>query len=402
MNHGYNNLGNEAGFFGYTKELAENYEKLKLDDKIVSLYDFSTLVPQIMENEVIPLESTGVPYPYANDTLFYITSIKAKAQQLLKYIELFVKKYPKNKKVLEKHYNLLYNMFNADEKILIEEPENYLEKLRNFQKEIYDLIDKNNKNIFFTIVFYIIFILLGLIIAFDIYTLKKIILTNNHFFTILIIFGLYFPVLCVMLYPSDKIYEKIYTSVIYQYYSYAFILLFYNIFNFDKIKNNIYFFPIFTNILVLITFLSLIFYKYEIFTKLKKYFTKRIQAKLCDFIVFFPLFGFYMGKEIYKTKGFYFDKKYKYNTFKILTIMGIAILIFMIIFEIILPRNFEVHTIFSFIINFFVFLLLALFFASCFFKYYSKNENHSKELGSKDIVDGLPLVKLFLMLYHFF
>ena len=101
INHGGNEDGNEAGFFAYTKDLAINYDKLKLDDKKVSLYDFSTLIQQLIQGGVVPLESMGVPYPVANDDLFSITSIRAKGQQLIKYIELFCNKYPKNIDILE-------------------------------------------------------------------------------------------------------------------------------------------------------------------------------------------------------------------------------------------------------------------------------------------------------------
>ena len=74
----------------------------------------------------------------------------------------------------------------------------------------------------------------------------------------------------------------------------------------------------------------------------------------------------------------------------------------MIIFEILLPRNFEVHTIFTFMVNCIIFLFLIFFFVSCFLKYYPKDDKHSLELGSKVPLDGLPLIKLFLMLYQFY
>ena len=108
VNHGGNEDGNEATFFAYTGDMADEYEKLKLSDKIVSLYDFSTLVSQLIEGGVVPLESLGVPYPMANDDLFKISSIKAKGQQLLKYIELFGKKYPKNKSILKNINNTIF------------------------------------------------------------------------------------------------------------------------------------------------------------------------------------------------------------------------------------------------------------------------------------------------------
>ena len=402
MNHGYNTLGNEAGFLGWTKELAENYEKLKLDDKIVSLYDLSTLVPQIMEGGVIPLESAGVPHPFANDTLLYITSIKSKTQQLLKYIELFVNKYPKNKKILEKYNDTLKYIYNTDEKILLEAPDYYLDELRNMNIDIDDLIDKNNQNKIFTIAFYIVFLFLGLIILYDIYILKNIVKTNIYLFGIVIIFGLYFSIICIFLYPTNIIYKKLYITTINQYYSFSFVILCYIIFNYTKISQNALFYSIFVVLFIFISLIGTLFYTYEIFTKMKRFFTNIFLAKISDFFIFFPLFGFYMAREIKKLKGFYFDAKFKLDTYIIFLINSIFIFVFMIIFEILLPRNFEVHTILTFIVNFIVFLFLLFFFVSCFLKYYPKNDKHSLDLGSKVPLDGLPLIKLFLMLYQFY
>ena len=84
VNHGGNEDGNEATFFAYTGDMADEYEKLKLSDKIVSLYDFSTLVSQLIEGGVVPLESLGVPYPMANDDLFKISSIKMRTTSLVR------------------------------------------------------------------------------------------------------------------------------------------------------------------------------------------------------------------------------------------------------------------------------------------------------------------------------
>ena len=403
MNHGYNSLGNEAVFFGWTKELAENYEKLKLKDKIVSLFDFSTLIPQIIEGSSIPLESLGIPHPFANDKLFYITSIKSKAQQLLKYIELFLGKYPKNEKILEKYNNIINNIYKSNDEILLKKEEDFMKELKNLQNEIDDAIIRNNKNILFEIAFYIIFMALSLIIIYDIYILKNIIKYNNYFFIFVVIFGLYYAILCILLYPSKIVYNKLYISTIYQYYIFTFVFLCYLIFNYQKIKgNNIRLSILFMIVLFNISTFSILFYKYEIFTKMKRLFTNEIIAKLCDYFIFYPLFGFYLTREIFKLEGFYFDKNYKYSAKKYLFINGILMFIFMILFEIFVPTNFEFHSIYSLLSNNLVLVFLFIFFISCFLKYYSKNDNRSYKLGEKSIIDGFPLLKLFLMIYQFY
>ena len=83
------------------------------------------------------------------------------------------------------------------------------------------------------------------------------------------------------------------------------------IYNYSKIKNHneIIFNSFFAVLLICISLISTLLYKFELFTKMKKLFTNLILAKLCDFLVFFPLFGIYILREISKLKGLYFDKK---------------------------------------------------------------------------------------------
>jgi len=76
--------------------------------------------------------------------------------------------------------------------------------------------------------------------------------------------------------------------------------------------------------------------------------------------------------------------------------------IFMVIFEIVIQPFFEVHTIISLISNHFVFLFGFIFLLSCFIQYYAKTDKYSKALGKKEIVDGFPMLKFILLLYHFY
>ena len=403
INHGDNSEGNEAGLFGWTRDMAENYDKLKLPDKVVSLFDFSTLVSQLVEGGVVPLESLGVPYPLANDDIFVITSIKAKGQQLLKYIELFIKKYPKNKKCLQKYNDSLSEIYNKDDKELIEKSDYYLNELKNIQKKINSELNENNKNIFFSIAFYIILTILGLLIIYDIYILKSIVNSNNILFGISILFGVYFLVICVSFYPSELIYKKLYISTINQYYAFSFLIICYLFSNYRKInKKRKLFISLFSFLLFCISFFANLFYKHEIFLKMKRFFTSLLINKLCSIFIFYPIFAFYMLREISKLKGCYIDVNYKYSAYKINLINGILIFIFMAIFEILLVRNFEVHTLYSLTSNLFVYLFLILFLISCFLRYYTKTGEYKYTLGTSQIVDGLPLLKFFLMLYQFY
>ena len=408
INHGGNEDGNEAGFFAYSRDLANNYKKLKLPDKIVSLYDFSTLISQLINHGVIPLESLGVPYPLANDDLFSLTSIKAKCQQLIKYIEIYLEKFPKNKNILIPIKESINEIYTKEENDLIENTEKYLKELRDLQNRMEEELIENNKNYIFLIVFYFIMIILGLLIIYDIYFLKTMVFKDNNpknifFYTMAIIFGLYFPLLFVFFYPSNILYDKLYSSIINQYYAYSLLFVIYIIFRFKQLNiSNLIFFCALTIILSILPLLSGLFYKYELFLKMKRFFTNVKLAKICNFTIFYPLFAYYMYREIAKLKELYIDPHYKHSAFNIFSVCGIAMFIFMVLFEIVIRPFFEVHTIISLLINHFVFLFGLIFLVGCFMQYYANVDKYSKAFGKTKIVDGFPLLKLVLMLYHFY
>jgi hypothetical protein len=273
-------------------------------------------------------------------------------------------------------------------------------------------LDENNKNKFFLVAFYFIVLFLGLLISYDIYTLKNLLFykeNNNNrkkniiFYIIAIIFGIYFNLLFIIFYPSNVVYDKLFTSIINQYYSYSFLIICLILFNYKTLNMlNIIFYSSLSLILSLISFLSSLFYKYELFLKMKRLFTSLTLAKTFNFALFYPIFAFYMYREIKKFKGLYIDPNNKYSAFKIFGICGILMFIFMVIFEIVIRPFFEVHTIISLLTNHLVFLFGFIFLVSCFIKYYANLQNYSKALGKTRIIDGFPILKLILILYHFY
>ena len=280
------------------------------------------------------------------------------------------------------------------------------------QNDIEIKLDENNKNKFFLVAFYFIVLFLGLLISYDIYTLKNLLFykeNNNNrkkniiFYIIAIIFGIYFNLLFIIFYPSNVVYDKLFTSIINQYYSYSFLIICFILFNCKTLNMlNIIFYSSLSLILSLISFLSSLFYKYELFLKMKRLFTSLTLAKTFNFALFYPIFAFYMYREIKKFKGLYIDPNNKYSAFKIFGICGILMFIFMVIFEIVIRPFFEVHTIISLLTNHFVFLFGFIFLVSCFIKYYANLKNYSKALGKTRIIDGFPILKLILILYHFY
>ena len=89
-------------------------------------------------------------------------------------------------------------------------------------------------------------------------------------------------------------------------------------------------------LITVLPILSGLFYKYELFLKMKKIFTSVTLSKLFNFLLFYPIFAFYMYREIKKLKELYLDPKYKYSAYKIFSICGILMFIFMVIFEIVI------------------------------------------------------------------
>ena len=317
-------------------------------------------------------------------------------------------KYKNNKDILLPINESIYEIYSKSDKDLVNNNEQYLNELKRLQNKMEEELNENNTNIIFLIIFYFIMIFLGLLMIYDIYILKTIVYKENNpkniiVFTIIILFGLYFPSLFVLFYPSNILYEKLYNSIIYQYYSYSFLFLLYIFFRAKKMNNiNIIYHCSLIALLALLPILSELFYKYEYFLKMKRLFTSVKLSKICNFLIFYPVFAYYMYKEILKLKYLYFDKNYKYSAYKFFSICGILIFIFMIIFEIVIRPFFEVHTIISLLSNHFVFFFGFIFLASSFLEYYANTDKYSKSFGKNKIVKGFPLLKLVLMIYHFY
>jgi hypothetical protein len=203
------------------------------------------LIGQLIEGGIVPLESLGVPYPLANDSIFFISSVKAKGQQLMNYIDIVCNKYPKNKNILKNLNDTMFDIYNKSDEDILNNTEKYLDKLRDLQNDNEIKLDENNKNKFFLVAFYFIVLFLGLLISYDIYTLKNLLFykeNNNNskknmiFYIIAIIFGIYFNLLFIIFYPSNVVYDKLFTSIINQYYSYSFLIICFILFNYKTLN----------------------------------------------------------------------------------------------------------------------------------------------------------------------
>ena len=110
-NHGEDNPGNEAIFFIYTKELKDNYDELKKRERYIHMTDESTIIPQILLNISIPINSRGFPRSIINNDINTFISLKMKEIQLIKLIERYIEKYKNYEKSLKEILNELKSNF---------------------------------------------------------------------------------------------------------------------------------------------------------------------------------------------------------------------------------------------------------------------------------------------------
>ena len=176
-NHGKeNNPGNEAIFLIYTKELKDNFDKLKMKERYIHIIDESTIIPQILLNINIPIISRGFPQHIIDDDINNFISLKMKEIQLIKFIESYIEKYNKyehNLKYILDKLKVNYSLTNEIIKEYISENltiysnkseqfrsilETYKNSLIKNQKEIHTIIDNLNKTIGNILLFIIIFI----------------------------------------------------------------------------------------------------------------------------------------------------------------------------------------------------------------------------------------------------
>ena len=192
-NHGEDIKDNEAIFIIYTKELADNYDKLKMIERYVNVQDESAIIPEILLNANIPIHSLGIPYQLINDNINAYIGIKMKEVQLIKIIKSFLEKYGNRynelKNILEdleesmdKINNYIENYFNNDDKKKEFEKliQNNLEKVKEQQIKINKIIRKKIPDVTNILVFMIIAIITLAKVCLELTYLVKIIF-NEYF-----------------------------------------------------------------------------------------------------------------------------------------------------------------------------------------------------------------------------
>ena len=114
-NHGEDFPGNEAIFIIYTKDLKDHYEELKMRERYIHINDESDIIPQILLDINIPINSQGFPKKLINDDINELISLKMKEIQLIKLIEKYITKYNNYeedlKDILKELENIIFFIF---------------------------------------------------------------------------------------------------------------------------------------------------------------------------------------------------------------------------------------------------------------------------------------------------
>ena len=461
-NHGEDNPGNEAIFFIYSKELKNHYDELKMRERYIHITDEGEMIAQILSNINIPIYSRGFPLKLIKDDINSFISLKMKEIQLITLMEKYIEKYQGYENDLKDYLDGLQTNFSKtnyiinefigedlkiksereeDFKKMIKENEN---SLRLTQEDIINIIKSKNKATGNIVLFVVIFIFIFVKFFFEIYIIffrvfdlknaeikkRKLYISILTIFIILFIFFYYTFILgdnlrnCILNYCF---FIGCYISILLFYFGYFFFR------QTNKNKANL----LICSILLFSIFVEVISYS-DCFYYLKKnllYFSK-LSNSFNNLITFFFLILIIIileqEKFLQKKYFFYIFRKTIYVGFTYILYMLFAITIFI---EDCTRKDYYEQNLANKIfvcINFVIFIFL--FIISNFSVYEATNkeerninndirdievfkadEKSSTDLSNKnndDItdknkflikkrVDGLPLIKLFLLLLFF-
>ena len=426
-NHGCNNPGNEGIFFVYTKELGENYEKLKLfnnkeDIPVISINDYSCTIAQVLKNVNLPLESTCIPRTVGNDKLLKFTSVKSKEIQLKQYIEKLYIKYPGlNQKYKNHYYNKLekneYAEYFKDEDSIYKAKDEYYEKYMNYLINIQiDLNEKvkqlgqsinyylilYNAIFFFIIMFYYTLKNMIKLTRKKIYKLimkkskgegKAIILKDCLLYIYILIPILFIDIIILLLCMNSKSISNIINIAVF--IKLLFLLLFLSIIYYlNRKKNEIYKLRKIIILFILMIIVHFIIYKIKLFSYIDRNVNTQKKMNLFKYISY-PLILIYLILELYSNKNYYISEKYNIKYIYIIIPYLLIILFFMIKYDLYLKQHLSEnppHLISLLKIIYSLTLLLPLF-----IKPFIKIKNNQIIL-SKIIIN----VKLFLLVFVLF
>ena len=455
INHGGDIPGNEAIFFVYTKELKDHYDELKMRERYIYIADEGEMISQILSNVNIPITSQGFPLKLIKDVINSFIALKMKEIQLIKLMEKYIQKYKGYKNSLKDILNKLQINFSQTDLIInkyigedlniksenVREFEkyikNYEKSLNSTQEDIIKKIKRKNKTTKNIILFVAIFIIIFFkfffeiyIIFFKIFDFESAGIKNKKCYVLIL--GVLFIIFIFIFYAlviGDNLRNSIlnYCFIYGLYISLLLIYLNYLIFKLDN--NNK------ANILICSIFLYVMFIKLVYYSNCFYYFKKNILYyrkiwNICtNLIIFLQLICFIIFFKHVK----YRQKKYAFwifkKTFNICIIDMIYLILAITIFiEDCTRKSYYGQNLSNkkfVLINFIIFIFLLIFsnfpiyedtnkqenkndntneinklkVNEDFYKAFKGNDiNYKNEFLNEKRVDGLPNIKLFLLL----
>ena len=369
-NHGCNNPGNEGILFLYTKELGENYEKLKLfnnkeDIPEISINDYSCTISQVLKNVNLPLESTCIPRAVGNDKLLKFTSVKSKEIQIKQYIEkLYIKYQGLNRKYKNQYYNKLekneYTEYFKNEDSIYKASDEFYEKYMNYliniQKDLNEKVKQLGQSIKYYLILYSVIFFFIIMFYYDlkniiVLTRKKfyrlimnqskgkrtIILKDSLLYIYILLPILFIDIIILLMCQNSKFISNIINIAVF--IKLLFLLLFLAIIYYlNRKKNEIYKLKKIILILFVIIVVNFIMHKIKFFSYIDRNVNTQKKMDLFKYISY-PLILIYSIFELYSNKNYYLSEKYNIKYIYIVIPYLLILSFFMIKYDLYLIQH---------------------------------------------------------------
>ena len=412
-NHGEDFPGNEGIFYIYTNEFKNNYTNLKMSERYINIIDESALMPEILLNVNIPLESKGIHFQLINDEIFAYSSLKRKEIQLIKLIKEHDKD-GENEDFQEilKQLNTSFGQideiknkyFNKDDinskKEFKQINKNNLEKLINQQNKINEIIQKNSHsktNVAITTIIIIIIAIKAFLECFYILKLlfKKyynLYSTKQKIFMIIFFIVYLFIIEFIFLFFQDTSKRLQFFVQLYIFITCIILIVMEIVIScqykeYLKIEKKIYYYFLVTSGFLSFEIFSEYSYSYN---SIKSFFVRRKPQLLLNLFILYPLLIIFTINEI---KKYNFKNKNKKGEFIFKYIIIINIIFIISIFiEDMSYKNYYHQNNLNLVSNYIAFIVFIIYLLSCFiinslnlFRENNKEINFSKNIETSPI-----------------
>ena len=356
-----------------------------MSERYINIIDESVLMPEILINVNIPLESKGIPFPLVNDEIFAYSSLKRKEIQLIKLIQeldkdgenevyqIILKQLYASFGQIDKIKNKYFNKNDTNSRKEFKQiNKNNLEKLINQQNEINKIIQKNNHsktNVAITAIIVMIIIIKSFFECFYIFKLLtekycNLYSTKQKIFLI-IFFVLYLYIIeYIFLFFQDTSKKLQFLVQLFIFITCIVLIVIKNVISFQnkknlKIEKKIYYYFLTTSGFLFFEIFSEYSYSYN---SIKSFFTRRKPQLLLNIFVLYPLLIIFTINEIRKYNFKNKNKKGEY-AFKCIIIINIIFIITIFIEDMSYKTYYHQNNVnlVSMYIAFIVFIIYLLF-----------------------------------------